>query len=767
MLWYPPVQDLHSAHSAQPEWLHTEMESSLKAARKRQADAEQDDNEQKVAHAGLGSEVRNLRTSNSRKIAGRLVQARGSIVSLGGLGGLMRDATGKRGSGQRRGSTLVVPPKPERYAAIRQAFNIVDVNHSNYISHREMLSAIKSLGEGKSSSAVSKTRQFISDADEDGDGYISFPEFRQAARQAACADLATQLTSSHLEDSSSRFVPRGGLLECFMDGTEAVIAAEHVMLYKYRMGELQLMASRTQESRVDTQPKLQVGEILDPVAYEKWLRTGKAVILEASRTDITHIGGKVASVLVVPIHAPGGRALGLLEFVNKAEAFDHAEKDAAVQLAAHLRRAFVQTSLWGAASCPLRGVHQLDHVVKITLDSREADFDFTGIGDALVDTCDVLQSERPDWQLYVLFLANIVDGERWDDRSKTNDSRVAAALAPLKNVLVVEVSIREEDWRAESQPFPLSHHPRWMLTHIPTLVHYRQERENLQELKLRKPNVFALDDFLRVTLAGGDISYRASDWSLPVPVKLDERASRADQHASLLFQLKSHNTSAEQLIKHKTSLDQDITALQQLIGVSALQSSQDMRLSLDRNCASFKLPNAPVPDQGDEAALALSFVGEGKLASATQNPRMAEDTGASLNSSLKSSSVTAASLNSSLKSPSVKAIVAMPSADEQLRPEHGWTADGRPASNSCKSSRNSRVPEQPTKPGKSEEGKFKPDVAIPQARIKQRRSSLQALASMAGSRMASSLSSWSEPSEYDCTELGVPRNHLTLYEEGG
>ena len=70
MLWYPPVQDLHSAHSAQPEWLHTEMESSLKAARKRQADAEQDDNEQKVAHAGLGSEVRNLRTSNSRKIAG-------------------------------------------------------------------------------------------------------------------------------------------------------------------------------------------------------------------------------------------------------------------------------------------------------------------------------------------------------------------------------------------------------------------------------------------------------------------------------------------------------------------------------------------------------------------------------------------------------------------------------------------------------------------------------------------------------------------------
>ena len=80
-----------------------------------------------------------------------------------------------------------------------------------------------------------------------------------------------------------------------------------------------MMASCTQETRVSTRPKLQVGAVLDPGVYEKWLRTGGAAILEASRTDATHIGGEVASILAVPIHAPGGRPLGLLEFVNKAE----------------------------------------------------------------------------------------------------------------------------------------------------------------------------------------------------------------------------------------------------------------------------------------------------------------------------------------------------------------------------------------------------------------------------------------------------------------
>ena len=389
---------------------------------------------------------------------------------------------GSRSRSRTSGPGRVLPPQPARYAAIRAAFDRLDLNHNGEICVREMRSAVRSLGpRGSRASWDESVRQFIADADEDGDGRVSYPEFRQIVSKAASADLAAKLTlvSTNEED----------VLACLMDGTEAVLAAEHVLLYKYRLGELQLMASRTQETRVSTRPKLQVGAVLDPGVYEKWLRTGGAAILEASRTDVTHIGGEVASILAVPIHAPGGRPLGLLEFVNKAEAFDQLEKDAAVEVAAHLRHAFVQMSLWGAASCPLRGVHQLDRVVKLTLDSNEEGFDFVGIGDALVDTCDVLQSEHPDWHVYVLFLANIVEGERWDDRSKTNDSRVAAALAPHEDVLVVEVSIREADWRAEAQPFPLSYHPRWKLTHVPSLMHYRKEREELQQMKLRKPGL--------------------------------------------------------------------------------------------------------------------------------------------------------------------------------------------------------------------------------------------------------------------------------------
>ena len=400
MLWYPPVQG--SPLRANPEWLHNELEGAREAAAKRLSEAEQLENSG-TAEATHSPESRratspcdpscdaampNLRRSGiaggSAEIAKRLVEApveapRRSLRRSAGLGGLkaLRFSMGRlRGSGsssrsRTSGPARVLPPQPARYAAIRAAFNRLDLNHNGEICVREMRSAVRSLGpRGSRASWDESVRQFIADADEDGNGRVSYPEFRQIVSKAASADLAAKLTlvSTNEED----------VLACLMDGTEAVLAAEHVLLYKYRLGELQLMASRTQETRVSTRPKLQVGAVLDPGVYEKWLRTGGAAILEASRTDVTHIGGEVASILVVPIHAPGGRPLGLLEFVNKAEAFDQLEKDAAVEVAAHLRHAFVQMSLWGAASCPLRGVHQLDRVVKLTLDSNEEGFDFVG-----------------------------------------------------------------------------------------------------------------------------------------------------------------------------------------------------------------------------------------------------------------------------------------------------------------------------------------------------------------------------------------------------
>ena len=49
------------------------------------------------------------------------------------------------------------------------------------------------------------------------------------------------MLASHLDEET--------VLGSLMDGSEAVIAAEHVLLYKDQLGDLILVASHTQEAR--------------------------------------------------------------------------------------------------------------------------------------------------------------------------------------------------------------------------------------------------------------------------------------------------------------------------------------------------------------------------------------------------------------------------------------------------------------------------------------------------------------------------------------
>eukprot|EP00908_Phaeocystis_cordata_P010572 Transcript_21429.p1 GENE.Transcript_21429~~Transcript_21429.p1 ORF type:complete len:714 (+),score=46.70 Transcript_21429:699-2840(+) len=452
-------------------------------------------------------------------------------------------------------SLSVVPS--QRYAAVRQAFDEFDADGSGVISRRDMRLAMTALY-GRSGTLRS-AKHFFAGPDEDGSGGVDIAEFRQAVVRVMCADIASRLMQASPADEET-------ILGSLMDDTEAVVAAEHALLYKYQLGELKLAASHTQEARVEARPKLQVGETIDSETYEKWLRTGGAAILDASRTDVRHIGGQVASVLVVPISTPGryngNRVIGLLEFVNVAGAFDEMEKNVAVRLAEHLSHVFVVASLWGASSTKLRGIQQLDRLVKLTLAPEEDGYD--RIGDALVDTCDSLHAKNPGCHIFVLFLANLVDGERWDDRSKMNDACVAAALAPLENVMVVEVSIREEDWRAERQAFPLSHHSRWRLMHLPSLVHYRGQGERLPALYLRKPNVPELEEFIRRTLAGDENVNTAL--SSPQPIRLAQGASRAVQRTALLAQLETQRASAKQLSECQARFDESISTLEKLLG---------------------------------------------------------------------------------------------------------------------------------------------------------------------------------------------------------
>ena len=80
------------------------------------------------------------------------------------------------------------------------------------------------------------------------------------------------------------------------------------------------------------------------------------------------------------------------------------------------------------------------------------------------------------------------------------------SAAPLENVMVVEVSIREEDCERSVRP-SRSRTTRDGDSCLPhPLVHHRGQGERLPALCLRKPNVPELEEVIRRTLAGDETS---------------------------------------------------------------------------------------------------------------------------------------------------------------------------------------------------------------------------------------------------------------------
>ena len=79
----------------------------------------------------------------------------------------------------------------------------------------------------------------------------------------------------------------------FMAGTESVLAAEHVLVYKHQLGELLLVASLTHDSRTEVPLKIQVGDALDPEQYERAVRTRETAVLDPAKGSSKHLGGTV------------------------------------------------------------------------------------------------------------------------------------------------------------------------------------------------------------------------------------------------------------------------------------------------------------------------------------------------------------------------------------------------------------------------------------------------------------------------------------------
>lgn len=571
-----------TAKPAMPAWQQAELErSKAERARRQQEEEAAEEAKRLAAHArgrkasatsesGLSFRSRRRNSSDitdHRSMHQRMLEDGGSIETKGR----------RKGRGV---AAPVAPAKSERYGAVKAAFNKFDADGSGDIDKKEMKMAMKALGLADRAAM----KKLFAEADADGGGTVDYMEFRQMICRSTFADLSARLTAATPDEET--------IIGTFMAGTESVLAAEHVLVYKYQLGELVLVASSTQDARTEVPLKIQAGTTLGPEQYEKAVRTCETAVLDPTKVEVKHLGGSVASLIVAPISSPGDRLLGLIEFVNVEAAFDDSEKDFASKLSQQLAKTLAVASQWGATSTPLRGVHQCPRLLKMTVSSKEESYE--KIGDCVVDVCNCLQGQNPEWHLYVMFLGAIVDGERWDDRSRICDPRVAATLAPLENVMVVEVSIREEDWTKVDATFPLCNHPRWILTQLPTLCHWSATRPRLQEIKLKKLGAIEnLEEFVRCTLSGGTYEARRArtsrDWTLPPPPKVDEHSSRSESRAALLEQMQLHRAASEALLKHKSRLDENIGQLEKMLAELGDASRQPSRPGSGRGSSQ---PNA-------------------------------------------------------------------------------------------------------------------------------------------------------------------------------
>jgi hypothetical protein len=138
-----------------------------------------------------------------------------------------------------------------------------------------------------------------------------------------------------------------------------------------------------------------------------------------------------------------------------------------------LSKSLVCLGEWGALAGELASCAQMPNVLRLATSAE--DKAFPKCGESLAAVVREVGRRDPDAPIFVVFLGGAVNGERWCSHSSEVDRRVAHIFSMFDELHLVEVSVREEDWKTTSgTPHPLQAHAEWQLVHIPSLVCWRQ-----------------------------------------------------------------------------------------------------------------------------------------------------------------------------------------------------------------------------------------------------------------------------------------------------
>jgi len=495
-----------------------------------------------------------------------------------------------------------------RYAAIRRIFEKFDVDGSGDISKKELKDALKGLGMVASNSQV---KSILNEFDADNNSTVDWIEFRDAICKMALKSIGDTV---FMQPSAER------MLHVLADNVEAVIASDHFAIYQLRLGELLAVETRS-HARAKAPRNLQQGDVIPKEMYNDVFTLKGATnarILEQEVVDtFKHTAPVVRSVMVVPLFGHD-RVVGLIEFINCEDEFDEGEKAIAKMMADGLLHMMASRGFWGACMGELTCCAQLNQQAKITVNSNEDGF--THCGQHVIDVVRQIETDTPCMHILVLVVSALENGHRWNVACREADPIIAAVVAPIEDVLLLEISVLRSDWY-DRGGHPLSSHPMWQATRLPSL--YFWEQGGTQQ-SVSSPSTSSVSDvtrFIKCSLEG--TSYDVESWMQGLelsfgttrsddPTSLEEPSTTArKQRATRSIYLRQDSGGSELPTREKIDSMQRMLNRQQRLhsliethGANLRDQMHDLEIAIARSELQLEMADQDLKDR-EKPALAL------------------------------------------------------------------------------------------------------------------------------------------------------------------
>jgi hypothetical protein len=361
-----------------------------------------------------------------------------------------------------------------------------------------------------------------------------------------------------------------------------------VLVCKLRLNELVMVGGREQSPCV---PPLEIklGESISAAGYETSLKSCEPTIVNGAKLDTSHIGeAPIKSLLMVPISA-AKREIGMIELGSITEPYDEWEKSNARAVADQVGLTLSVLGEWGACCSELKACIQLPSLIKLPFSADEERF--AACGDNLLAMVRSIEESDPGAQIFVAFFSSASEtGERWSEESGLAETTVAQVFAPLEEARLIEVTVREEDWKNH----PLRSHEAWKLARLPSLVHWSSHQVvqtisyppliNHAKLSDFVSKVLAGDVWTDVTLVelkeaaaaniglkakGGKKAFRKRRMSIELALdwQPDEQGPIGEQRTAITSQLDQHRTRLSAMLQQQQALERKMDLLKTQLGV--------------------------------------------------------------------------------------------------------------------------------------------------------------------------------------------------------